>query len=267
MARRDFIEIYKYAKQKGFLISVFTSGYFLSDECLRVFKESPPFVIEITLNAATKKCFEKISHVKGSFERVMKNIRRIRKEKLPLAIKTLVTRENLSELPRIKKFVRQNHMNFSPSAILYARLNGDTGPCDLRISPEELLRLDGVLMPGQDACLKNKKKAGSQEQDFFPCAAQGGDGFFVDPYGSMFFCPLMRRPARSIISAEAGESYVKLLSDTRRLKFISDSVCRTCGRLSKNCMWCPGKAYVEMGNREEPIEYFCRLSSLEAQHA
>jgi len=266
VARPDFIEIYQYSKEKGFIVTVFTSGYFCRDEVMKLFKESPPFSIEITLNAVARGPYEKISHVKGSFERVMKNVHCMRRARLPLTIKAQVTKENILELPSIRKFVRRYNFNFLPSVFLYPRLNGDPAPCRLRLSPEEVLRLDGVKISTQRGCLKNNKRHRSRENDLFPCAVQGGDGFFVDPQGRIFLCPLLREFHQNILEADAREAYEELLSGLRQMKFVSESACKTCGYLSKNCLWCPGKANVEKGDWERPVAYFCELARLEAPY-
>lgn len=266
VARADFSEIYRYSKEKGFIVTVFTSGYSCGDEVVKVFRDSPPFSIEVTLNAVAREPYEKISHVKGSFERVMKNIRRMKRARLPLTIKAQVTKENILELPRIRKFAGRYNIKFLPDVFLYPRLNGDPAPCDLRLSPQEVLRLDGVEISAQRVCLKNNKKHGSRENDLFPCAVQGGSGFSIDPQGRIFLCSFLREFHRNVLETDARQVYEGLLSDLRQMKFLSDSACRTCGYLSKNCLWCPGKANVEKGDREQPVAYFCELARLEAPY-
>ncbi len=193
----------------------------------------------------------------------MKNIRRIKKERLPLTIKTQVTKENLTELPRIQAFAKRYQAAFAPSVILYARLNGDTAPCSLRIPPEDVLRLSGIKGAAESDCVSNKKIKGSRIRSLFPCAAQGGDGFIVDPYGRVFLCPLIRESGPNILKGDTHKVFQRSLATVRRLRFLSDSSCKTCGYFPERCLWCPGKAQIEKGDKEEPIEYFCELARLE----
>ena len=144
LTRPDFLNIYSYAKQKGFMVTVFTNGYSMTKKMIGCFKEQPPFVIEITLNSVAEHSYESISRMKGSFVKVMEVIKLLLKEKIPLKIKTQITRDNLAEIPQIKKFVEGLGLEFSPSHILYPRLNGDLRPCHLRITPQEVLSLYGL---------------------------------------------------------------------------------------------------------------------------
>lgn len=258
LIRPDFLDIYSYAKEKGFIITVFTNGYSLTRQMIRSFKEKSPFVLEITVNSVTERSYEDISQVQGSFSKVMKNIEIILKENIPLKIKTQITRDNLEEVPKIKNFVEGLGLEFSPSHILYPRLNGDLKPCDLRITAQEALDLYGRGESGQ-------QKATDKTRDpvcrLFPCAIDGGDGINVDPYGNMFLCTLIREPNFNLLKTEVDHARRELLSQVRDRSFISDSRCRRCG-YRQSCTWCPGKAYAEKGSFEEPIEYYCELAGM-----
>ena len=48
-ARRDFLDIYTYAKQKGFLITLFTNGTMITERIADHLVHWRPFAIEITL--------------------------------------------------------------------------------------------------------------------------------------------------------------------------------------------------------------------------
>jgi MoaA/NifB/PqqE/SkfB family radical SAM enzyme len=266
VARPDFGEIYRYCKEKGFIVTVFTSGYFCDRKIVDLFKESPPFSIEITLNAVTRSLYEKITHVRGSFGRVMKNFHSMRRAGFALTIKSQVTRENVAALPQIKKFAARYKVRFLPDASLYPRLDGNQSPCSLRISPREVLRVYGFDIPREGRCLRNEERYKSSRNDLFPCAVRGGSGFSVDPYARMFLCPLLRIFNRDILAADVKEEYAKLLTDLRALKFVSRSACRSCDYFSEICLWCPGRAYMESGDWEQPVAYLCELAHLEAAH-
>jgi radical SAM protein with 4Fe4S-binding SPASM domain len=275
LSRKDFLEVYSYAKTKGFIITVFTNGYLIDDKIIKCFKEKFPFVIEVTLNAATEKLYEKISQVKGSFSRVIKGIKLMVKEKLPLKIKTQVTKDNLEELPNIKRFLKRLGLEFCPSYILYPRLNGDKTPCNLRISPWEVLGLDGKTnLPEENCRLSLNKKASrkvnlqktvaetkNNQPYLFPCAVGGGDGFYLDPYGNAFLCNLLREPKFNLLKVDVGYALNRLLPWARERKFLSNSKCKDCS-LKRLCYWCPGRTYLEKKNMEAPIEYYCKLAKL-----
>ncbi len=276
LTRKDFLDIYAYAQKKGVIITVFTNGYSMTEETAGYFKKSSPFVIEMTLNAVTEDLYEKISQVRGSFKKTMRGIDLILKAKLPLKIKTQITKDNLEEIPRIRKFLKAEKLKFYPSFDLYARLNGDLAPCSLRISHQELLNINGRREPLKDECLissdaveilRRPANGGTPQNDnggavavnLFRCAISGGDGIHLDPYGNMFSCILIREPSFSLLKADVNYARNKLLSLVRGKTFTTDSKCKACN-LKQACRCCPGRAYVETGDMEAPVEYYCKLA-------
>ena len=74
-ARKDFLEIYTFAKQKGFIITLFTNGILINEKIADYLREYPPFAIEITLYGRTKETYEALTQLPGSYDRCMRGIR------------------------------------------------------------------------------------------------------------------------------------------------------------------------------------------------
>src|SRR5258708_37666428 len=85
-ARKDFLEIYTYAKKKGFLITLFTNGTLINDKIADYLVEWPPFSIEITLYGRTKETYETLTGIPVSYERCLGGIEHLRARKLPLKL-------------------------------------------------------------------------------------------------------------------------------------------------------------------------------------
>jgi MoaA/NifB/PqqE/SkfB family radical SAM enzyme len=203
LTRQDFLDIYSYTKAKGFIVTIFTNSYSMNKELAGHLRKKPPFVIEMTLNAVTKDLYEKISQVKGSFEKMIDGIKLILKAELPIKIKTQVTKDNLGEISRVREFIEGLGLRFRPSYDLHARLNGDSMPCNLRILPNE-------IGANGDKCAKTKNRI--PNASLFRCAIEGGDGIQIDPYGNIFACTLMRKPDFDLLKFDIGYATDKLLS-------------------------------------------------------
>src|ERR1700684_4708420 len=74
-ARKDFLEIYTYAKKKGFLITLFTNGTLINERIADHLAQYRPFAIEITLYGATRATYEAMTQIPGSYDRCMRGIR------------------------------------------------------------------------------------------------------------------------------------------------------------------------------------------------
>jgi len=276
LTRKDFLNIYSYAKDKGFIVTIFTSGYSITREIAQSLAQRPPFAIELTLNGVMKGTFERISQVPGSFKRVMRGIDLILEHKLPLKIKTQVTKDNLTELPAIKEFVEKRGIKFRPSLFLHARLNGNLMPCSSRIKPEEVVSLnkDARLESFDEECnppiphpeARRAEGSGKTTENpptghLFRCAIGGGDGLYIDPFGNLVPCNGIRKPKINVLKEDVEEGKKKVLNIVRNKRFGTQSECRYCS-IKEVCCNCPGKALLETGNLEQPVDWFCKLAHL-----
>lgn len=262
LTREDFLELYAYAKDKGFIISVFTNAYSMNKKIAKHLRNNPLFVIEMTLNAVTEDLYEKISGVKGSFAKIMRGINLILKANLPLKIKTQVTKDNFRELPQLKKFVQSLGLKFRPSVFLHSRLNRDLVPANLRISPQEVLSLNGNKKLSVDDCdsLTNHERCPTNHE-LFRCAIAGGDGIHIDPYGNIVPCNCIREPKVNLLKEDIKEAQKNILNWVRTRHFTNHSQCQACS-LRNICYNCPGKALLETGNLEGKINWHCDLAHL-----
>lgn len=256
--RDDFVDIYKYAQKKGFITTVFTNGTLINTKILEVFKKFPPFCIEITLNAITETTYEKITKVKDTYKKALYAIDILLKNNIPLKIKTYATVLNYNEMRDIKKFVEKRNLKFRLSTLLYPRLNGDLFPISLRLSVEKLIELKNNLGYNIKACGRGKPKLTDRLYQCF----SNQDSFFISPSGEMYLCHLTRKYSVNILKDSIKNNFKKLLNRFQNQTFKTNSKCKICSNRSI-CNWCPPRAELETGNKEEPISYFCELFKAE----
>lgn len=264
LKRKDFLEIYSYAKEKGFIINLFTNAYSLTEEIADFFKKRPPFAVELTLNAITKKTFEEISQIPGSYEKTMDGINMFVKRKIPLKIKMMLIKKNIKELPRIEKLAKRLGLEFGSSPFIFARLNKDAIPCSLRVSPEEawnIISKDNLNRKDEN-CLYDRKNQ-KLNDCLFRCAVGGGDGVYIDPYGQMVLCSCLREPSVDLLKQDIKDGLFELFPQMSEKTFADGSPCQSCG-IRDLCFSCPGKAFLEKGNMESNLEWFCKLAHLMA---
>jgi MoaA/NifB/PqqE/SkfB family radical SAM enzyme len=229
LRRKDFSRIYSYAYKKGFLITVFTSGYDLNSDILDLWKKMPPFNLEITVNACRKDIYEQISGVPGSFKKAMAALDKLRKAKIPLLAKCLVTRLNINHLPKLKQFFRSRNIRLIPDFMVYPRLNGDLKPCALRIK----------IPKGQkNFCAQTKARSG-----LFTCAAVSNNSLHIDSWGNVYFCNLLRQFKASAIKLGVAKAWKKGQPKASAAVKGLTSSCLACGFRLK-CNWCPGVSYL-----------------------
>jgi radical SAM protein with 4Fe4S-binding SPASM domain len=268
LMREDFLDIYSYAKSKGFLITIFTNGQALTSEILDYFSESPPHLIEITLNGITKDTYESITQIDGSFEKIMAVLAEIKKRGLRLILKSNCLKQNKDELGKLKQWTEdilgrpsKKTFYYKYDPMIYPRLDGDKTPCKYRLSFEELQeakRQDKDIWEEYQRGLHSDFPELKKDKDFLYRCNSWMNQFFINPYGRLKFCEFSDKfsiDLKTIPFKEGFYNFPRVLNE----RFKTDSKCKDC-RLRPICYHCPARAYLETGNEEAPVEYYCKLA-------
>jgi radical SAM protein with 4Fe4S-binding SPASM domain len=265
LLRKDFFETYIYAKKKGFLITLFTNGTLMTPEIADHLTEWPPHSVEITLYGATRSTYEKITGVPGSFERCKKSIDLLLERKLPLELKTMAMTLNHDEVFQIKEFAEGLGVKFRFDPVLNSRLDGSKAPCNLRLSPEEVIDLD----LGDEKRVKEwqrfcEKFIGPHPSDYLFVCGAGLSNFHIDPYGQMTACLMTRFREYDLRRGSFAEGWYQWMPEFLKLKPTGDYPCGKCDLIAL-CGQCPGWAWLEHASPESPVDYLCQIAHLRAQ--
>lgn len=268
-ARKDFLEIYTYAKKKGFLITLFTNGTLINDKIADYLVEWPPFSIEITLYGRTKETYEKLTGIPGSYERCLRGIEHLRQRKLPLKLKTVATSINKHEVYAMKRFAEEElGVEFKFDGLINPRLDCSQSPLAVRLSPEEVVAID-LHAPRNIAEYRQlaerdlaRPPALEGSEKLYFCGG-GMNSFAVNPYGEMSICVLSQQDLYSIRGGSVKEGWEKFLGDVRNKKRERPTKCTTC-KIQSLCSMCAANGELENGDPESPVEFFCEVAHLRA---
>lgn len=264
LLRKDFLEIYTYAKKKGFIITLFTNGTLMTPEIADYLAEWPPFRVEITLYGATKETYERIAQFPGSFERCIQGIDLLLKRNIALKLKTIVMNLNLKELWDIEKLTERLGVKFGFDPLLTPRLDGSKTPINFRLSPEEVVRLELSREKKVEEWreLFGKSKDFSNINNLYLCGA-GISSFHLDPYGQMSMCIMSRFQSYDLPHGSFYKGWQTFFPQYLSQKPKSDYRCNQC-ELIAVCDQCPGWALLENGNPDSSVEYLCKIAYLRA---
>lgn len=274
LIREDFLEIYSYAKTKGFIITIFTNGQAFTEEIIDYLVKSPPFSIEITLNGITRDTYEAVTQIEGSYLKVMKNIKILKDRKLPLILKTNCLKQNKYEVAKIKRWTEEflgkpseNEHHFKYDPMIYPRLNGDKTPCDYRLSFEEMLelrKLDADIWQEFQEGLHNDFPELERDRIFLYRCNAWMSRFFINPYGRLKFCQFSEKFSTDLRKNSFYDGFYNIFPQLLNQKFKANSKCKDCS-LRPTCYHCPARAYLETGDEEAPVEYYCQLAKALAE--
>jgi radical SAM protein with 4Fe4S-binding SPASM domain len=268
-ARKDFLDIYTYAKQKGLLVSLFTNGTLITSEIADYLMQWRPFNIEITLYGGTRKTYEQVTGVPGSFDRCMRGIRLLVERKLPLKLKTVAIASNKHELWDMKRFVEDElGLEFKFDALINPRCDCSLGPLDVRLSPEEVVKLDLQDLKRVDEwrnLLKrnsNSSNMGKNGKEVWQCGS-GLNTFGIDPSGMLRMCILFQNDGYDLGKGNFKEGWEQFLYKLRQKKISKETKCLSCA-IRDMCGSCPANADLECRDEEAPVDFLCQVAHLRA---
>lgn len=262
LVRKDFLDIYSYAKRIGLLVILFTNATLINKEIAEYFREWKPFLVEVTLYGATKETYEKVTNVKGSFEKCINGIEALASRKIPLKLKTTLTKINKGELGKMRKYARKMGLEFRFDPVINPKLDGSKEPCKLRISPEELVKLeleDKKRVKAWKSFLKNF--SGQPLPEYLFSCGGGLNSFNISPYGELQLCVLFRRPSFDLRTGSFKSGWEGFLNQFHLQKFSRDNRCSGCN-LFLLCDQCPGWGQVENDNPALSVNYLCDIAKV-----
>ncbi|MDR7665945.1 radical SAM protein [Methanosarcina sp. Z-7115] len=265
LLRPDFGEIYVHAKEKGLLVRVFTNGTLITPEIANLFLEYTPFAVEIPLYGTTKNVHESITKVSGSFERCIQGIHLLTQRNIPVIIKTMPMSLNQHEFTSIKEYANQQGLEFRFDPIINPGLNGSKKPYDVRLFPEQIVKIDLEDEERYTAWSELGQKYFGiipESEDIFPCGA-GKITFQLDPYGYVSPCILFRLNGHNIRENKFKKIWYECFSETNFREWYEDITCKKCNLISL-CNICPGRLKIEEDGYKQPIKYICDIAHLRA---
>src|ERR1700720_3044335 len=223
-ARKDFLEIYTYAKRKGFLITLFTNGTLINEKIADYLVEWPPFAIEITLYGRTRETYEALTQIPGSYDRCLRGIKLLRERGLPLKLKAVATSINKHEITAMRQFAEEElGVEFKIDGQINPRIDCSQSPLAVRLTPEEVVALDMHAPKG----LSEYRRLAKHDQESPPHLAQidtvyfcggGMKGFAVNACGEMGICIISQQETFSIRDAGVRRVWEESLFQLRTRK-------------------------------------------------
>ena len=272
LIREDFIEIYIYLKERGFLISVFSNATLITEEIIRVFQKYPPRIIEVSVYGVTRATYEHVTRKEGSFLAFEKGLYLLLKSGLKVRLKAMALRSNLHEIKQIGAYCREKTTGlyrFDP----FLHLRYDFDPKrnieiqSERLSPSEIISLEQHDLQRSRAILQlcqRLKPDDSHNIDnrAIPCGA-GETGIAVNSCGKLQLCASLTEPS-TVFDLSRGtirQAWQEFIPRIRALRseYVKIRKCMICPIISL-CYWCPAHAFLEIGKMDMPVEYFCEVA-------
>ncbi|HYV18138.1 MAG TPA: radical SAM protein [Verrucomicrobiae bacterium] len=261
LSRADFPEIYRHAKGRGMLLTIFTNGTLLNDRIADLFAEYPPLGVEITLYGMSDETYERTTGMPGRFRRVREAVERLAARRVKLTLKTVAMQGLVEELPAMRAWADSLGLPFRYDGTIHGRLDGSMQPVAARATPSEIVGLDAADPERRahwqrfyDQFVRTTPKT----DRLLSCGA-GLQSFHVDPRGWLWSCEALPLDGYDLRHGSFLEGWNGIVGKVRERRAAPDNVCVRC-ELKSLCDRCPATAILETGSPDGWIPHFCELT-------
>ena len=277
--RQGFSDIYMMLKRKGLLVSAFTNATLVNEETVALFRQFPPREIEVTVYGISEQTYERVTRRPGSYTAFRRGLDLLLENGVRVRLKAMALRSNVHELPAIASFCRQHTMDtFRFDPLLHLRYDGDPQRNEEiraeRLSPQEIVAIEQADEPRarsmQEGCDKLiwQHPPVANCDHLFQCGA-GNISFCVGYDGLFRLCSSLCHPdcVSDLRQTALAKAWLELVPRVREMRSTSREFldkCRRC-RIPNLCMWCPAHAYLETGQLDAPVPYFCEVAHARAE--
>ena len=272
LLHKDFFWIYEYAKTKGIFVAVLTNGALITQKHIELWSEYPPELVSITLYGASEDTYETVTGNKGHFHKVMRAISLLQKNHIRFELKIIGMKQNYSDIPKMRDFIRQcGQVNSILAWDIRPMNNGSTTPISCRVTPQQAMEIE-INDPERQsflyhlAChLDHMQKTNRQKGRYlYPCSA-GYQFVFITHDGHMQSCVKTVNPRYDLLHGNFDEGWDFLGKEFVDKKASSKFKCLECDKF-RYCGQCSAAFMNENGNPEKPVDFYCELGELRKQY-
>lgn len=256
MMRKDFADIYLYAKRSGFLVTVFSNLSLLTDEILKCFSEYPPFSVEVSLYGASEETYESITG-KRAFQQVLNNLQKLKEKDIHFSLKTPLILQNSKDEAALEKiaesFGKKLRIGFAMSPTIDCELYPTSFALDLETRfRHELSNAVNQEIGLNEADIENPWGEQLDSGAFAPqfICNPGVNDVFVDYMGNVLPCVAYRSKGKSLLSS----SFSDIWESFRYFKSIP-------ALPGNKCVRCDSRYFCSIcvGEQDELYHDMCRI--------
>lgn len=266
--RNDFLDIYIYAKKKGFIIELLTNGTLITEKVLDIFNIYPPASVSISMYGKDEESYYNVTGQKGMYEKVIKSFKMLYENNIHFEIKYIAMQENKNDFFEIKSIAEYYGAQFSYSMELFPTLNGDSCTKKHMLSIQQIIDIEKKIPEKREhykkvSALPNPFK-GKDDIPLFLCD-MAISNFLIDYRGYLNPCHKCRFSDCNLLEWEfkdAWEYYGYKLKEKADKK----NKCLTCKYIMM-CSPCVMVNYLSTGDYNKVPDTVCSLTKARIQMA
>lgn len=276
LIRPDFRYIYRELQKMGIMVSINTNASLIDDDYFEFFKKYPPMRFNISLYGTSEETYENLCGNR-SYEKVVKNIKRLREAEIMVKLNVLFGPSNINDMDAIRKVSEEVGIPIKPTTYLYPPVRVDKNEAGnnkarfpakeaayyemcfdkARFSHEMFVKRTAALCRGLKTVDPDEDCDGIQTREGIQCRA-GRSSFWMTWDGRMLPCGMMIEPVTYPLRDGFDKAWSELREKTLQI-FLSEDCARCPDRHA--CHVCAASAYSETGAFDGTPKYICEMVS------
>lgn len=253
-----FVEVYCYAKSKGFIISLMTNGTLVNTRIKDLLSKYKPFDVSVTIYGLNPNDYIMFTG-KNSYSNLIDGLNYFNSESIPFNLKTVLVKSNYSSvISGLYEDLAKNYkktMTYDP--IIFGRKDGDTTSINERLSANEITKFEESFLDSKEFW----KSAVSKRTGEKSIRCGGGlSSLSIDSTGHISICSLNVKDKFDFLN-NSNVQVINFLRNSHKemQQRFKDSPCYKCESKSI-CRWCSAYAHLEHGSHIKAIPFFCELA-------
>lgn len=245
----DFLEIYEYARLKGFVCDIYTNGLYLdsSEEAFSRIAKLKPRAFYISLYGSCAQTHDSVTLVPGSYDRTVSVVKRLVDGGIPVVLNMMILSMNSHQVDGMVALAKDMGAEYRISVSLIYRNDGDDGPMNYFVKNKETIK--EILKASDDNFYSFDRSMGEGIYQNERLCGAGVTSISIAPDGSVYPCVSLKNLLGSVLvdSIEviwSGESRRDFLSE---LKWANTHECSSCSA-RQVCLHCAGLSQAETGD-------------------
>lgn len=264
LVRKDFVEIYLYAKRKGFLVELFTNGYLLNDEIISVLSCYPPLLVSISIYGSNNDTYKKITGLSNAYDRVVGNCKKLKDAGIRTALKSPILSYSVNEMEDMKKMAEDLGLQIVFSFSIHGTIEGLDTPMNFQTKLSDALRyeFDEYIQNGKKTSIEKILRETDMLQNdkhIYTCNV-AMNSFAIDCKGNMLPCMKLRHKGVSLLENTFDDIW-KGFSKYKEYTSSDKYICKKCDSVYF-CDICPAEMDFKCGNMEHRDCKDCKAAKL-----
>ncbi|MBI5015015.1 MAG: radical SAM protein [Deltaproteobacteria bacterium] len=270
LTRPDFPVVCRSAVARGLLVTVFTNGLLAEGHCRALLADLSLRRVEVSVYGFSEETCRRATGVPGTWERVRRNVEALAAAGVPLALKTVATRETAADIPALTRWADDLGVPFRFDPALNPKIprpGGTVGaagrrPLEERLPPEAVIQLEARFPQRVDAwrrmCSLGPPEPNAAPEPGLGCGA-GHISFHMTAEGILTPCLLVPQLGVSLRDRTFEQAWHRDLPRRLAEARPGHPGCAQCPD-ALACDYCPAWALLEEGTWNGVPEYLCRLT-------